>query len=78
MDPDELYALLQVDVALLAQQPIRGKGIILFDDVLTTGKHFRAGVRRLREVVPATTEIVGMFVARRVIDVSADFEDSTL
>ena len=76
IDPDELYALLQVDVPLMGQQPIRGKGIILIDDVLTTGKHFRACVRRLREVVPATP-IIGMFIARRVIDVSADFEDLT-
>lgn len=75
IDPDKLLALLQVDVPLLGQQPIRGKGIILFDDVLTSGKHFRACVRRLREVAPEATPIIGMFVARRVIDMSADFED---
>jgi hypothetical protein len=78
IDPDELYGLLEVDVPLLGQQPIRGKGIILFDDVLTSGKHFRACVRRLRGVVPATTQILGMFVARRVIDVSSDFKDLTV
>jgi hypothetical protein len=40
--------------------------IILFDDVLTTGKHFKACERRLREIDP-TIAIAGVFVARRAL-----------
>lgn len=78
LSPDELTQLLEVDHAALTAEPLR-QGIILFDDVLTTGKHFKCCEGRLREVVPAGMPIVGVFVARRVIPpVAADeFDDLT-
>lgn len=60
--PDDLYAGMTVNQALV--KPPK-KLIIVVDDVLTTGSHFRAVKRHLAEVYPAAT-IVGLFVARRV------------
>jgi predicted amidophosphoribosyltransferase len=40
--------------------------IALFDDVLTSGKHYKCCQRRLREALPSTP-IAGVFLARRVI-----------
>ena len=40
-------------------------GILIFDDILTTGAHFKGAQRLLREVYPAAATI-GLFVARRV------------
>jgi hypothetical protein len=76
LSPEDLYNLLEVDHSILAQGPIRTRGIILFDDVLTTGKHLKCCGRRLLEVVPGT-RIVGMFIARRVLDLvsaASEFE----
>jgi hypothetical protein len=39
---------------------------VLFDDLLTTGKHYKCCERRLREVV-ADMPVSGLFVARRVL-----------
>lgn len=66
ISPDALFALLQVDHALLGSHALRGS-LVLFDDLLTTGKHFKSCERRLREVVPAEVPIVGLFVARRIL-----------
>jgi predicted amidophosphoribosyltransferase len=71
--PEELEAVLEVDTAVLAQAAIRRRGIILFDDVLTSGKHYKCCERRLRAAV-GPVPIVGVFIARRVIDVAAMFE----
>jgi len=65
LPPDRLTAILEVDEAALASEPIRPSGIVLFDDVLTTGKHFKCCERRIRQVVGVP--IIGVFVARRVI-----------
>jgi hypothetical protein len=67
MSPEELYRALDVNRETLALRPIRSRGIVLFDDVLTTGKHFKCCERRLREVVAPETRIIGVFVARRVL-----------
>lgn len=64
--PDELHAIIQLDEAAINSRPVR-QTVILFDDVLTTGKHFKCCERRLREVVPLETPIVGIFVARRIL-----------
>jgi predicted amidophosphoribosyltransferase len=63
--PEELLALLQIDQQSLASKPLKHQ-IVLFDDVLTTGKHFKCCETKLREVVPTETRIMGMFVARRL------------
>ncbi|MGH8244754.1 MAG: hypothetical protein ACRETY_15550 [Steroidobacteraceae bacterium] len=71
---DALYALLEVDNEALAAAPLR-RAIVLFDDVLTSGKHFKCAVRRLRTVFPADVPIVGVFIARCVFpDPADDFE----
>jgi len=64
--PDALYAVMQVDHQVLNSKPVR-RDVFLFDDVLTTGKHFKCCKRRLRDVLPADTQISGLFVARRLL-----------
>ena len=65
LSPEELLALLQIDQQSLASKPLK-RQIVLFDDVLTTGKHFKCCETKLREIVPADTRIMGLFVARRL------------
>jgi len=43
------------------------KGIIIFDDVLTTGCHYKAMQKTLKNLYPEVT-IIGLFLARRKID----------
>ena len=73
LSPDALHALLQLDSAGVAAEPVR-EAIVLFDDVITTGKSFKCCERRLREVIPTTIPIIGLFVARRIL--SDPFDDS--
>ncbi len=73
----DLMALLEVDHTALTTQPIR-QGIILFDDLLTTGKHFKCCERRIREIALPVVPIYGIFVARRVlpvVSVADEFDD---
>jgi len=73
-DPDELKNYYIVDVTLIKPSPIY---IILVDDILTTGSHFKATKSCLRRTFP-DVPIVGYFVARRVpdtTDVEAFFDD---
>ena len=77
LTPDALHALMELDIAQLNALPV-GQAIVLFDDVLTTGKHFKCCERRLREVVPTNVPILGVFIARRILpDATAEFEDIT-
>lgn len=62
---DALYGRLQINWQTLAARPLRDR-LVLVDDVITTGKHYRCCERRLREALPAAT-IMGLFVARRVL-----------
>ncbi|MGA2562431.1 MAG: hypothetical protein ABSF96_02610 [Steroidobacteraceae bacterium] len=62
---ETLYELLYIDVAALRARPIRER-IALFDDVLTTGKHFKCCERRLRQSLPCVP-IAGVFLLRRVL-----------
>jgi hypothetical protein len=66
MTSDALHALIEWDRAALDARPLR-QTVVLFDDVLTTGKHFKCGERRLRECVPVHIPIVGVFIARRIL-----------
>jgi hypothetical protein len=58
-----LLDIVEIDPAQLAQ-PLRPI-VVLFDDVLTSGKHFAVARERIREAVPGQA-ILGVFVARRV------------
>lgn len=62
---DALYRVIQLDREVLGLRPPRAR-IVLFDDVLTTGKHYKCCERRLREAL-ADIPISGLFVARRVL-----------
>ena len=59
----ELLDITAVDAALSDPEP-RAE-IVLFDDVLTSGKHFRVAKTRILEVWPGRP-ILGMFIARCV------------
>ena len=75
-----LYRVIGVDGALLAHPPLRRR-IVLFDDVLTSGKHYKCCERRLREALAGTAigrtsigetsigkiPISGVVVARRAL-----------
>ena len=63
---DALSALIELNLPMLDALPLR-EGIVLFDDVLTTGKHFKACERRLRAVAPEYFSITGVFIARRIL-----------
>jgi hypothetical protein len=65
MSLQALYESIRVNLAALAARPLR-EHLMLFDDVLTTGKHYRCCERRLHEVVPGAS-IAGLFLARRAL-----------
>lgn len=72
LQPDELAELYQVDQTLIAPPP---QTLVVFDDVLTTGSHFKAMQTVLKRVFP-NAHIVGLFIARR--RVPNPFEDEPL
>jgi hypothetical protein len=69
--PEVLHSLLELDSAAVAAKPL-GEAVMLFDDVITTGKSFKCCERRLREVIPPNIPIIGLFVARRILRSSFD------
>lgn len=66
LTPEALHSLIELDSAGVAAKQVR-ESVVLFDDVITTGKSFKCCERRLREVIPATIPIIGLFVARRIL-----------
>jgi predicted amidophosphoribosyltransferase len=64
--PDEIEANYEIDANLCNPAP---QIIGLFDDVLTTGAHFRAAANVLRGAFP-DVRIIGVFIARRVPEAS--------
>jgi predicted amidophosphoribosyltransferase len=62
LSPDELYELYEPDEALSEPPPA---SLVVADDVLTTGAHFKAMKRILNETFPGVP-VIGVFVARRV------------
>jgi hypothetical protein len=68
---EQLIALYKIDESLAKPAP---KEIIVLDDVLTAGKHFRAMSTVLAKRFPGVP-IYGLFIARRVFShAAADFE----
>jgi predicted amidophosphoribosyltransferase len=61
--PDEIEENYRLDEKLLVPRP---RVVGLFDDVLTTGAHFRAASSLLRRAWPDVA-IIGIFIARRVV-----------
>lgn len=61
---DELTANYEIDEALVVPRP---QAIIVFDDLLTTGRHFKAMQRILHQRFPGVL-VYGLFVARRKIE----------
>jgi hypothetical protein len=72
--PDELYDELQFD-AVIGRPDLPPPMIFLFDDMLTSGAHYRAVTRKLGEVFPGVP-VIGNFIARRIVpNPFDDFED---
>jgi predicted amidophosphoribosyltransferase len=71
--PEQLQANYGIDQALCEPNP---KMIGLFDDVVTTGAHFRAASAALKQSLPGI-RIIGFFIARRVPE-AADFGEFEL
>ena len=65
LSAESLYRIIGLDQPLLGIRPLRAC-VVLFDDVLTTGKHYKCCERRLRETLVGIP-ISGLFVARRVL-----------
>lgn len=75
ISPERLSEIIEVDEALLNSMDVRSNGIVLFDDVLTTGKHFRCCTDKIKHYLP-DVRIIGIFVARCIhADPFADFEN---
>lgn len=70
--PDDLVAVYAIDETIAEPPP---QMVFVFDDVLTTGSHFKAMQRVLQHQYPGVP-VVGFFIARRVPDTSAieDFD----
>jgi hypothetical protein len=68
--PEDIGAIYTIDEQLRNPPP---QVIGLFDDVLTTGAHFRAASNLLKLAYPGV-RIIGVFIARRVPE-AADIED---
>jgi hypothetical protein len=62
--PDDLAANYTIDSRLQHPMP---RSIWIFDDVLTTGAHFKAMKKVISQVYPGTP-CIGIFLARRVLD----------
>jgi predicted amidophosphoribosyltransferase len=71
--PEQLQANYGIDQTLCDADP---QMIGLFDDVLTTGAHFRAASATLKQLLPGV-RIIGFFIARRVPE-AADFGEFEL
>ncbi len=72
LTPARLFEIVEVNRDELERGEVRQKGIVLFDDVLTTGKHFKCCQKRIREALPEVP-ILGVFVARCIHQI-ADFD----
>jgi hypothetical protein len=72
---EDLLAITEIDHAQL-KTPVREE-IVLFDDVLTSGKHYKVAKTRIHDVLPGQS-ILGVCVARAIHpNPRDDFEDLT-
>ena len=71
--PAELESRYTIDQTLVSPTP---QLIVVVDDVLTTGAHFRAVKTVLERTFPGVS-IIGLFIARRVPE-AVDIEDFDL
>ena len=62
--PHDLVALYDIDETKADPEPQR---FVVFDDLLTTGSHFKAVAQVLRDRFP-DKPIIGLFIARRAPD----------
>lgn len=65
---ENLYLNMRIDQTLL---PDTKEKILLFDDVITTGAHFKSCKKLLLDTFPSAT-VIGIFIARREIDDSEE------
>lgn len=71
---EDIYKNLVIDENLVSD--ITGKDIVIFDDVLSSGAHFKAMSRLLRQKFGDAIKIHGLFLARTVwLDNDADESD---
>lgn len=71
-NPTTLYNAMHVNESLCGKPR---KSIVIIDDVLTAGSHFKAAKRHLAEHFP-DARILGLFVARRILNTDElNFED---
>lgn len=69
---NELFDNLKIDKKLSKELK---KNIILVDDVITTGAHFKACEKKIKEKFP-NINVLGLFVARReIVEDDDDFDD---
>ncbi|WP_445370015.1 hypothetical protein ACH518_00835 (plasmid) [Methylomonas sp. HW2-6] len=68
--PEDLENLYEIDQSLVTPQP---QLIAVFDDVLTTGSHFKAAQSLIQKTFPGV-RIIGVFIARRARG-TMDFND---
>ena len=69
--PDQLYDAMAVRRQQIGD-PDDVTNVWLFDDVLTTGAHFKAAARHIADIYPGA-RVRGIFIARRVPE-GADFD----
>ena len=65
--PETIEANYRLDTSLIEPKP---KALVLVDDILTTGAHFRAAKTVLERRFPSMP-IMGMFIARRVFSTAS-------
>ena len=70
LSPDQIEALYRINGGLVTPTPTV---VVLVDDVLTTGAHFKAAQSVLRKQFPGVP-VFGLFVARRALPQNDDFE----
>jgi predicted amidophosphoribosyltransferase len=61
----KLYDRLQINWHVVAARPLRDR-LVLFDDVVTTGKHYHCCEQRLHAALPGIS-VSGFFMARRLL-----------
>ena len=68
--PSDLIELYELDQSLMTPEP---QTLVVVDDVLTTGSHYRAVQRVLSDRFPSA-QVLGLFIARRAPDASDFWE----